>query len=567
MTNRDRLAVAPLRWLVGPVAIGAALAAGCKGDITTPGGGPGSGGELCAGTDVVAPKRIIRLSFNQMESSIRALLGDTIADKIALDYQIADAQHRTFPPLSNPREGAVVTDTVWTLDDQIAQEAAQYVHDNFGAATGCGSATDACAQGFVTSFATKAFRHPLSADESAAVTKVYTDVKALGLTVEEATQYGVYAALSAPQFLYRTEFGTSAMSMGSLTPYELASAVSYFLTDGPPDAQLLAAAANGGLASSDQLRAQVTRILGTDAARANLEAALFGYFAIPTIETIVVDTTKFPEWNDGLRNSMRHESELFLHDVLWGGLISDLLTSRTSTINASLATLYGVTPFPQPGAQMDADGFAPTQLPDNRSGIITQSGFLVARARPDRPSVVGRGLLVNATFLCGQNPAFPAGLQDMIAAVTAMLANATEREKAAYRADPSHVCSGCHPSFDPYGLALENYDILGKYRTVDDQGRPIDASVTLPPSAGSAMVANAVEMAGVLATNGAFAKCMANNMIAYALAEPAAGLTLDSCAVSNVARAVAASDGSFTSLVAAIVESKALSARSPGGAQ
>src|SRR6185369_15332215 len=135
--------------------------------------------------------------------------------------------------------------------------------------------------------------------------------------------------------------------------------------------------------------------------------------------------------------------------------------------------------FP-PGAATTADNFVPVELPDTRAGLLTQAGFLSARARPDRDSVVGRGLLITATMLCANNPAGPPdALAGQIAAAMAMLADKTEREKSLYRQTTS-PCNGCHANFDAYGLVLENFDLIGRYRTVDEQGRPIDASATLP---------------------------------------------------------------------------------------
>ncbi len=542
------------------------------------GGNTGGGGSAspapCTGDPVIVSKRMVRLTLNQLTTSIRALLGDTIADQIASNpvyaNDLVDAQHRWFPPLSSPREGSVVIDSIWATADQIAQQTAKYVLDNFAAVTKCTTATDACAQSWLRSLAASAFRRPLTADETTRFNQLYADLKdatKVGLTIQQAAQFGAYAVLGAPQFLYRTEFGTGATTMGPLSGYELASELAYFLTDGPPDAMLLAAAAADMLSTPDQVTAQVNRILATPAAKANLEAAMFGYFAIPNIEGIVIDTGKFTTWNEGLRNSLEHESELFLRDVLWNGKVADLLTSRTSSINATLAPYYGVS-FPPAGATMDGDGFAKVALPAERAGILTQGGFLVARARPMAGSVVGRGLLVNAAFLCATNPAFPSELAPTIDMVNATLANETERAKADYRKN-TPPCSSCHVGFDAYGLALENYDGIGRYRMVDDMGRPIDASVKLPALAGGGTVANAVEMAAVLANGGAFATCLSKNLINFALGETAVALGTNSCAVRNVADALVAAggDGSFAAMVRGIALSTTLASRLPGGAQ
>jgi hypothetical protein len=514
---------------------------------------------------------MVRLTFNQVVTTIRSVFGNTIGDKLDNDpvynADLLDAKHRGFPPLASPREGSVVTDATWTTGDQIAQATAQYVVDNFATATGCtqtGTALDTCAQNWLRGKAAAAWRRPLPAAETTSFNQLYTDLKdptKVGVTTQQATQFSVYGILAAPQFLYRTEFGTSATAAGALTPYELASEISYFLTDGPPDAMLTAAAAGNMLSTSAQVSAQVDRILATPTARANLHGAMFGYFAIPNIEAIVIDTATFPTWNDGLRNSMEHETDLFLQDTLWNGKVADLLTSKTSFINATLAPFYGAS---LPTSQ-DADGFGKVTLPANRAGILTQGGFLVARARPMAGSVVGRGLLVNASFLCATNPAFPADLAATIDMVKAQLADQTERAKSDYRRN-TPPCSGCHPNFDPYGLALENYDGIGHYRTVDELNRAIDASVALPALAGGATVNGAVELGAALAAGGAFANCVAKNLFNFALAEtPATPLPTNACAVRNVSdQFTASSDGTFSSLVRGIAVSPTLASRTGG---
>jgi hypothetical protein len=557
---------------------GNSIGAGNVGVGNHGGGNTGVGGTgapaACTGDPVIAPKRMVRLTFNQLTTSIRALLGDAIGNQIANNPvyadDLVDAQHRWFPPLSSPREGSVIVDAVWATGDQVAQEAAKYVFDNFATVTKCTTASDACAQTWLRGFAAGAFRRPLTAEETTRFNQIYADLKdptKVGLTIQQATQFGAYAILDAPQFLYRTEFGASAVAAGVLTPYELASELAYFLTDGPPDSSLLNAAANNQLSTPGEVTAQIDRILATPAAKANLEAAMFGYFAIPNIESIVIDTNLFTTWNEGIRNSLYHESELFLRETLWNGKVGDLLTSRTSVINATLAPYYGLGQFPPPGAALDADGFTKVTLPPERSGMMTQGGFLVARARPMAGSVVGRGLLVNAAFLCATNPPFPTALASEIDAVSETLKDETERAKADYRKTASK-CATCHPGFDPYGLALENFDGIGRFRSVDEMGRPIDASVTLPPLAGGATVKNAAEMAAVLAGGGAFATCMSKNLLNFALGETAVALGTNSCAVRNIADQLAApGDGSFTSLVRAIALSTTLTSRLPGGAQ
>ena len=535
--------------------------AGGTGGAGGAGGAGGTGPTACTGTTdgVAASKRFIRLTFNQIVNSIGSLLGNTLAAAVAKDNSVPDATERTFPPLANPREGTAITDATWGKGDSIATQVGKYVFDNFATVTACATVTDACAQQFIANFAERAYRRPLVAAETTSLTQVYTEVKAAGGTIQEAVQFSVNSIIEAPQFLYRTEFGTDWKVAGALTPYEMASQLSYFITDAPPDAPLLDAAKQSKLSTAAELDAQAARLLGLAAAKQNLQQAMFAYFGVGAVLGVVLPDT--PEFTVGVQNSMYQEATLFLGNTLWGPKVTDLVTSRRTWINTNLAFIYKVAA--PPGATID--NFVPLDLPDTRAGMITSPGFLVSRSRPDMPSIVGRGLLVNAAVLCGVNPQFNPDLQPDIDALKGSQSTWTERQKSEYRMKTA-PCSGCHPGFDPYGIALGNYDVLARYQTADDKGRAIDSSVTLPTNAGGATVQNATEMAAQISSNGAFVNCVTKNVLVYGLAEPS-GLSTESCATRAVINAFKAStDQSFTALVRAVAASIPIGTRSPGKA-
>lgn len=519
----------------------------------------------CSGSEVLAPKRLVRLTFNQLRNSVESLFGATLADQIANEFELPSAYERTFPPLNNPREGSVIIDSQWQTGDSIAQRVGEYVFDRFAELTACPEPPSVeCARDYANTFAEAAFRRPLDADELASFGQVFDSVLDEGGSVQQATQYSVYAALSAPQFLYRTEFGADAFVEGALTQHETASMLSYFITDGPPDAALLQAAAAGQLSTPEQLNEQVERLLQTPTARENLQSAMFSYFGISTLNTIVIDPEVAPQFTEGLRASMMRETELFINDVLWNGSIEDLLIGRHSFVNQGLAELYGVA-YPPPDSTPDADGFARVTLPEQRSGILTQPGYLTTRSSPEEPSVVRRGLLVNASLLCAQNPPFPEAQAEAIDAVSETLADLSEREKAEFRAN-TRDCAGCHKLFDAYGLALDNFDVIGAFRQLDPEDRPIDASVTLPSAAGGATVENATQMANALAASGAFTSCVAKNLLSYALAEGST-ITASSCATRAVTDGFSQSDKSFSALIRQVAQSRTFTQRTNGSAQ
>jgi len=552
-----------------PPATGAGGTGGTAGASAAAGVSSGTGGgSTCEGSEVSDGKRVVRLSFNQISRTIHALLGDTFGAKADADFEIGpdSPTARTFPPLSSPQEGSTITTGLWQKVDLIASAAGSYTLANLNQLTGCGAApTDACAEAFVRSFAEKAYRRPLTAAEATSIVQVYSEVKGIYGTVPEAVQHSVYAILQSPQLLYRTEIGAANDQAGPLTPYELASSLSYFLSDGPPDADLLAAARDNKLIASADIAAQVDRILSTPAARKNLEGALFSYFQVDNLATVKIDDPMFTSGTQakpysGVRESAYHEVELFLANTLWSGPLTGLLTAKKSWVNTTLANLYGVTLPPQ----SDENQFVETVLPANRGGLLTQVGFLASNSRPDVPSVVARGLVVNKSMLCQTNPTFPTdpALVAQIEEAGLKLVSASERERSEYRITTA-PCFACHRIFDAYGLALDRYDIIGRYRTMDPQGRPIDASVTLPALFNKEVAADAVDMQSKIAQNPGFTACFSKNMLNWALAE-GSQLTPTSCATQAIVDGFNASDKSLASLLREVAISKAFTHRNAG---
>jgi Protein of unknown function (DUF1592)/Protein of unknown function (DUF1588)/Protein of unknown function (DUF1595)/Protein of unknown function (DUF1585) len=529
------------------------------------GSGGSSGAATCDAPGFVPQQRLVRLTLGQLRNSVRSLLGATVADQLSKTFEIGDASTRTFPPLASPLEGTFVTEDVWGKVEAIGSAVSQYVRDTYATATGCQVAdtTDTCALKFLTSFAEKAFRRPLTSADSDSVTQVYTESKSFGAAAPEALQQAVWAVMSSPQFIYRVELGSAAAVQSAtvgLTPYEMATQLAFFLTDAPPDAMLLQAASQGRLASPADIGGQVDRLLGDASVRDNLQQAVFTYFGVGNLDAVIIDQAKVPEFTLGMKSAMYRETQDFLKATLWGGKVDDLLTSRHTVVNPDLAKLYGV-PFPT-GAAATPDTFVPVDLPESRTGLLTQAGFLSSRARPDKDSVVGRGLFITATVLCATNPAFPDELKAQIDAVVASITDKSEREKSMVR-QTTPPCSACHSNFDPYGLVLEHYDLIGRYRDVDEQGRAIDASATLPKDVGGGTVSGVVELARRLTDNGAFGVCMTRNLLKYALADGDVGR--DDCAVQKLAATVRAGDRSFSSLLREIAVSDTMTRRSTSG--
>ena len=555
----------------GPGATGATDvgSTGVSGNATTDGsatgsgaGGSGAGGSGTTGSQVctgepgglLAAKRVVRLTLDQVNKSIRELVGPEVADQLKSQYELENPETREFP--AHLGEGHLVTDALWSKTDSMAQLAGQYVHDNFATVTGCAGGDFACASSYVTSFTSRAFRRPLDEREQSRIQQVVTEAQSIGATAEEAAEHGVYAALSAPQFLYRTELGTTLAAEELLGPYELASQLSYFITGGPPDEPLLADAAAQALNSQDALRQHAERLLATEAARENLQTLVLAYFGIPKVYSVVITA---PGFNQGVANSMVRAGQLFLNNTLWGGApVNDLLVSQTAWVNDQLAPLYGVAP----PASVDADGFGPVALAADRAGILTNVGYLASSSRPDVPSVVARGVKIVDDILCLKREPFPEDIGDEIDRVSMMLEGQSERQKMEYRLN-TVPCGGCHVQTDPYGMSLFSYDEIGQYRTLDPEGRQIDASVTLPPYLGSVTATSAAEVARIVAESNNFMACMAGNLMEDAIGEGTVFAT-DCAAQSVVNELVARGSATFPDLVREVAASRTLAFRRGG---
>ena len=365
---------------------------------------------------------------------------------------------------------------------------------------------------------------------------------------------------------------SASASEGPLTPHELASQLSYFLTDAPPDGELLAAVTANQFSTAEQVRAQAARLSALPAARTNLETAMVTYFALHGVPSVVINADVTPNFavNGGVLNSMYREGELFLKNVLWNGPLSALVTSRQTWVNSQTAPIYGVA-VP---AQVDADGFGAIELPADRAGLLTLAPFLTSRTRPTGASVVGRALAVNQAVVCQINPAFPEDDPAVVAAIQATH-ELSQKEQYDFRRQTT-ACNNCHSAFDAFGMVLEPFDAIGRSRTTDPKGRPIDAAwttATLAPRLGGGTVTNARELAQALLDSGGLARCMAMNITNFALADVSQGganvpdsrySPTSSCAVKALVDRFKTTDQTFTSLIKEIAASETLMLRSKG---
>jgi hypothetical protein len=381
-----------------------------------------------------------------------------------------------------------------------AQAIAQAVTADPTALTGCDASAMgelACAQPYLFDLARRAYRRPVTDDEKTALWALEQNPD--GGDYQTRLGMAVEGVLLSPKFIFRPEIGdpahVPAPGVLALTPWEIATRLSYFLKGSLPDAELAASADSGKLASVDEIRAQAQRLLGDTATQQNL--AHFHELWLGT-DTISAQTRPaFPSFTPGLAVAMGHETRAFVQNVMFAqqGTFSDLMLSSYSFGDSQIAAFYGV---PAPANDWDRIELDPTQ----RSGLLTMPSVLAVHAKDPSDNggtpvgtPVQRGKFVLQQILCRtvQPPTadvmamFP--MQDYT--LTARQASEAHRVSA--------ICAGCHDQLDPLGLPFEHYDATGAWRDTD-RGMPIDATGSLTDANGNAIAFDGVPALAKLVT-------------------------------------------------------------------
>lgn len=537
------------------------------------GGGAGKGGATaaCAGaTDprvVVAPQRVVPLSAEQVLATVRALFGAPAVARIMEKNVLAltPEEQKHFPPAA--AESITLDSTGLVPRDAVGQLVGEYVAANFETVTACPTPTDTCALAYLNALASKAYRREPTGDERTALGALYAKLRrqevngfVVEATVEEATQYAVHALVMSPQLLWRYETGDPAAipaSTGvSLTEDELASAVSFFLTNGPPDEELRTAARTHTLFTN--LDQQLTRLLASPAAREWLRSVMELRFTLNQLPLVTLDRSQWP-LDDALIASMQTSSRMFLDEVLWRGRLTDTLTSTVAFVDSRLATeIYGLAP----PAGAGPGAFVKTDLPaQQRAGLLTDPALLTGLNR-----LVKRGVRAARAFMCANMPAVDLNDNSLVAR-EAQQGQRLHRQTAVEQVTERRAtdCAGCHETTDALGLVLDAYDAVGRFRTTGDLGQPVDTRVALPSTIGTGTVDGAVQMADALARNPAFVECMAAAVLQLAASDDRAVIPWEargSCATADVAaRFTGGTEQTFSALVRATAASPAFSLR------
>lgn len=327
-----------------------------------------------------------------------------------------------------------------------------------------------CAEEIITRLASGAYGRSLNDKEINDLMNFYSLGAADG-GFELGIRTALEATLSSPHFLFRMESEPIRAKPGKpykISPVDLAARLSFFLWGTNPDKELLALAESGKLSRSRVLKTQAERMLADPRSEALATRFASLWLRLQDLDKVQPDAFWFPNYSQQLMQSMRRETELFFyHLVQQDQSMLELYSADYSFMNERLAMHYGI-------PDVTGDEFRLVAYPDDRrNGIFGHGSVLVQTSLGNRTSPVLRGKWVLQVVLGTPPPPPPPGIPDLEETEGSIDGEVltTRRRMEIHRANP--ICAGCHKSMDPIGLALDNFDVTGKWR-IRENGAPLD---------------------------------------------------------------------------------------------
>jgi hypothetical protein len=371
----------------------------------------------------------------------------------------------------------------------------------------------ACAKQVIAMTGRLLFRRPLTEDEITSRVDMSNALATKFGNFYQGLQYGMASLLEAPSFLFRkdgVEADPDHSGQFRLDSYSRASRLSFLIWDSAPDDTLLNAAAAGELYTEKGLRQQADRMLSSPRLKDGVRGFFDDFLQFSQFESLDKDPVIYPKFSQSVSADAREQTLRTIVELLVNedGDYRDLFTTRKTFMSRSLGVVYQV-PV-QPGIAWTPYEFAAN---DPRAGLLTQLSFTAMYAPPGRSSPTLRGKAIREALLCETVPTPPVNVDFSNFENTSDHVRKTARERlTAHRADPA--CAGCHAFIDPMGLALENFDGLGAYRTKEN-GAAIDASGELD----GVKFTDALGLGKAMHDSPAAAKCLVKKVYGYAVGE------------------------------------------------
>jgi hypothetical protein len=496
----------------------------------------------------VAPSGMRRLTADQYLNTVRDLLKmSDVRTLIELSALPSDGSlGERFTSNAQTSLQGLDADKYADAADQLSRKAIT----NLGNLVSCTSMDAACAQTFIQNFGKRAFRRPLTPAEVDRYKKVF----AAGADFANGVRLVVSTFLQSPKFLYLVEIvpDGGAGKVFQIDSWSMASRLSYFFLNSMPDDPLFAAADADQLKTPDQISEQARRLMGDARFSETLNFFHDQWLEMDQLSSAEKEETLFKIWTPELKADLQEQTYRFIDEVIrkGDGKVETLFTASFAFLRGSLYDVYGV---PKP-AGAAANNWAKVDLnPKERAGLLTHAGLLAGMAHENRTSYILRGQLVREAILCTEIPPPPA---DVDASETNIPPTATAQERSKlHRVRPD--CASCHELFDPLGFAFEIYDPIGKFRTLDAMGKPIDSTAVITNTAKlDGTVPDAIELTKRLGPAEEVRNCVARQWLRFALGRDL-DETQDGSTLSAVFKTSNDSGGKVADILGAVARSNA----------
>ena len=418
-----------------------------------------------------------------------------------------------------------------------------------------------CAATILSRMARLAYRRPAAKADVDTLLSFYDSGRKEGGSFDGGIQFALERMLVDPDFLlrvYRDPSKSNGAAAYRLSDLDLASRLSFFLWSSVPDDHLLTLAERGELTKSGSLEKEVRRMLSDPrAADALVNDFAAQWLNLRQVEDVVVDPDKYPLYDESLLQAFQKETELFIRSAIAEDRpLADLLNADYTFVNERLARHYGI-----PGVY--GSRFRRVALPDHnqRGGLLAQGAILVTTSYPDRTSPVLRGKWLLNNIFGLPIPPPPPGVNTALETKPGSAPKTIRERLAQHRTNPT--CNSCHSVIDPLGFTLENFDVIGGWRTTDEAGKPVDASGTTASGAKIEGLAGLRKM--LLDDPEQFPRTVSEKLLAYALGRRIE--YYDRPTVRKIVRDAAANQYRWSSIVLGIVQSPAFQMRAPQSAE
>ena len=446
--------------------------------------------------------------------------------------------------------GAVEIGGPYEVSGSVADTASRRAIFSCRPATATDDAEQACAREILSRFARRAYRRPVTDDDLATLLQFFDSGRRDGGSFETGIQFGLERLLLDPDFLLRVHRDPASLAPGQtlypLSDLEVASRLSFFLWSSIPDDELLSVAEQGRLRDPAVLEQQARRLLADPRAiEALVDDFASQWLNLRRVVEVVVDPNQYPNYDETLLRAFTRETELFVASTLLEDRsVTDLLDADYTFVNERLARHYEI-----PGVY--GSRFRRVQLPnhDQRGGLLAEGALLATTSYPDRTSPVLRGKWLLDNIFGLPVPPPPAGVDTNLDGEPGTVPPTIRERLEQHRKSP--VCASCHSVIDPLGFALENFDVIGGWRTIDESGQPVDATGI---TASGARVEGLTGLRALLLDNPEqFPRTVTEKLLAYAIGRRLE--YFDRPTVRTIVGDAAADDYRWSSLLVGIVKS------------